>query len=293
MMKGVIIIIVFVLDVVVILINTLALVLLTYSRRNNLRGSQRILLIALCVTELVYSVTDLVGYIFYVLNVREGLAVLLSSNSTSVTFFYVTIMILIPIDRFLEIHLNIKYSVHWSPNKTKIVLTVALALCILLFIPLYLVKLQKVYSLQKILVFYINPILQLIFIIVASFSYFYIIKQVLRHRRSIRTLEQQLKKNKTAAVCYMPVSNRFKIILPSLIIITFILFMIGSNVIRILLSLNVISKVGSLIAYIFIPAGFIADPVIYIFSLKSVRQAIKRVTRRQRNSVRSFRTSYC
>ena len=91
----------------------------------------------------------------------------------------------------------------------------------------------------------------------------------------------------------MPVSNRFKIILPSLIIITFILFMIGSNVIRILLSLNVISKVGSYVAYIFIPAGFVADPVIYIFSLKSMRQAIKRVARRRRNSVRSFHPSYC
>ena len=256
-MKGVIIIIVFALDVVVILINISALVLLTYSKKNNLRGSQRILLIALCETELVYSATDLVGYVFYVLNVREGLIALLSSNSTSVTFFYVTIMMLIPIDRFLEIHLNIKYNIHWSPNKTKIVLTAALALYILLFIPLSLVKLQKVYSLQKILVFYINPLLQLIFIIVASFSYFYIIKQGLRHRRNIRTLEQQL------------------------------------NVIRILLSLNVISKVGSYVAYIFIPAGFVADPVIYIFSLKSMRQAIKRVTRRRRNSVRSFHPSYC
>ena len=292
-MKGVIIIIVFALDVVVILINISALVLLTYSKKNNLRGSQRILLIALCETELVYSATDLVGYVFYVLNVREGLIALLSSNSTSVTFFYVTIMMLIPIDRFLEIHLNIKYNIHWSPNKTKIVLTAALALCILLFIPLSLVKLQKVYSLQKILVFYINPLLQLIFIIVASFSYFYIIKQGLRHRRNIRTLEQQLKKKKNTAARYMPVSNRFKIILPSLIIITFILFMIGSNVIRILLSLNVISKVGSYVAYIFIPAGFVADPVIYIFSLKSMRQAIKRVTRRRRNSVRSFHPSYC
>ena len=292
MMKGVIIIIVFALDVVVILINILALVLLTYSKKNNLRGSQRILLIALCATELVYSATDLVGYVFYVMNMREGLIALLSSNSTSVTFFYVTIMILIPIDRYLEIHLNIKYDIHWSPNKTKIVLTVALAVCIVLFIPLYLVKLQKVYPLQKILVFYINPILQLIFIIVASFSYFYIIRQVLRHRKNIRTLEQQLKRNNTAA-CNMPVSNRFKIILPSLIIITFILFMIGSNIIRILLSLNMISKVGSYIAYIFIPAGFIADPVIYIFSLKSVKQSIKGVTRRRRNSVRNVRTSYC
>ena len=291
-MKGVIIIIVFALDVVVILINILALVLLTYSKKNNLRGSQRILLIALCATELVYSATDLVGYVFYVMNMREGLIALLSSNSTSVTFFYVTIMILIPIDRYLEIHLNIKYNIHWSPNKTKIVLTVALALCIVLFIPLYLVKLQKVYPLQKILVFYINPILQLIFIIVASFSYFYIIRQVLRHRKNIRTLEQQLKRNNTAAY-NMPVSNRFKIILPSLIIITFILFMIGSNIIRILLSLNMISKVGSYIAYIFIPAGFIADPVIYIFSLKSVKQSIKGVTRRRRNSVRNVRTSYC
>ena len=69
--------------------------------------------------------------------------------------------------------------------------------------------------------------------------------------------------------------------------------MIGSNIIRILLSLNMISKVGSYIAYIFIPAGFIADPVIYIFSLKSVKQSIKGVTRRRRNSVRNVRTSYC
>ena len=67
-------------------------------------------------------------------------------------------------------------------------------------------------------------------------------------------------------------NNRFKLLVPTLIIITFLLFTVGPNIIRIFVMRGDISTIGYGIAYMFVPLGFVADAFIYIFNLNVVRK---------------------
>lgn len=107
------------LDVAVILIHILHLTLLLKIKQNNVKGCQRTLLIALCITELSYSVLNIGLELPFNTQVRN---VLFTFTLMCVLLLYVFIMFLITIDRFLEIYLNIKYRILWSPEKTMLIL---------------------------------------------------------------------------------------------------------------------------------------------------------------------------
>ena len=63
---------------------------------------------------------------------------------------------------------------------------------------------------------------------------------------------------------------RATVALNGLIMAKFILFMIVPNVLRLLVSLKFFHPVlGYKIPFVLIPIGFMADPVIYVFSLKT------------------------
>ena len=176
-------IIILVLNSLVILIHILATTLLISLNENNVSGSQKILLKALCITELIHATIDIALVCCFLLNVVNVLARTLFVMNSSVSFFYVFIMAMIPIDRFLAIYLNIKYSIYWSPKKTKTILIGAGVICFFSSITLLINELRNPLSTEKIILYFILPIFYLIFIIIVSFSYFYITRQVKRHRR--------------------------------------------------------------------------------------------------------------
>ena len=95
-------------------------------------------------------------------------------------------------------------------------------------------------------------------------------------RRNVRKMERLLARNNRIA--YNSHSNKLlKLFVPTLIIVTFILFMIGPNVLRLLVSLGLFHPVlGYEISFILIPIRFMADLVIYIFSLKTVRLVFRK-----------------
>ena len=69
-------------------------------------------------------------------------------------------------------------------------------------------------------------------------------------------------------------NTRFKLLVPTLIIITFLLFTIDPNIIRIFVVRGDIYNIGYLIVYMFVPIGFVTDAFIYIFNLNVVRTKI-------------------
>ena len=265
-----------ILNALVVVIQTLALSLLVTSKQKSLKGSQKLLLIALSVTELTYALVDIVTQICHSLNLNSGTIALLIFNSTTVTFMYIFIMTCIVIDRFLEIYLNIKYSVLWSTQKTKNVLLVGLVLCFFHFIPFYIVGMKYPYHATDIIYLYMYPVFELIFVIIATFSYYYITNQVLKCRRYLKKLEEHLSRN-NRIIYHKQSKNRFKLFVPILIIVTFLLFMVGSNILRLCVVLKRLNQdVGYKVSLVLIPVGLIADPIIYIFSLKAVRLAVTR-----------------
>ena len=279
------------LDITVIVIHILAITLLVRLKLNNVKGSQKILLIALCVTELSYALIDILDHICYKLELDPRTFVFFVLNSTTVTFMYIFIMTCIVVDRFLEIYLNIKYNILWSSKKTKIVLLIGLVICCLLFIPFIIMELRNRYVTGDTLSRYIYPVIELVFIIIFSLSYFYIIRQVLKYRRNTKKLEKQLSKN-SKVFYHKQSNNRFKLFVPTLIVVTFLLFMIGPSILRLFVALKLLNgDVGYRISFVLVPVGFIADPIIYIFSLTAIRSAFKRALP-SNNSVHTTESLY-
>ena len=277
------------LDITVISIHILAVTLLVKLKQHNVKGSQKVLLIALCVTELTYALIDILDHVCYKLELDPGTFVFFVLNSTTVTFMYIFIMTCIAVDRFFEIYLNIKYRVLWSSKKTKMVLLIGLIICCILFVPFIIMELKNRYITGDTLSRYIYPVIELVFIIIFSWSYFYIIRQVLRYRRNTKTLEKQLSRN-SRVVYHKQLNSQFKLFVPTLIIVTFLLFMIGPSILRLFVALKLLNgDAGYRISFVLVPVGFIADPIIYIFSLKAIRSAFKRVL--PSNNSKPFRIS--
>lgn len=267
-------IIIFVLNSMVILIHILAITLLISLNENNVSGSQKLLLKALCVTELIYVTIDIALVCCFFLDVVIVLPTTLIAMNSGVSFFYVFIMTMIPIDRFMAIYLNIKYSIYWSVRKTNVVLIVALLMCCLLFIPLFIVHLRSATAFRKLVTYYIFPTLSLVFLIVFSFSYFYIIKQVLRHRKKTKQIQKQLRTNNTNLHCKQ-LNIRFRLFVPTLVIITFILFMICPNIIGIFVVIELLPIYVLYFTKLFVIVGFIADAVVFVFNLNGIRVTMR------------------
>ena len=209
-----------ILYLLVILIEIFALVLLISLKQSNVRGSQKLILIALCTTELIYAIADITYFSLVLSRVSSnGSVAVLVFSITTLTFFYIFVMTLMAIDRFLRIYLNIKYNILSSPQMTKFTLICALAICFLSYIPSLIIELRNPKSPGKALIYYINPTFDLAFFIVASCSYFYITKDVLRRRKTKNWIEKHLEQN-NRAVHHKHSKNRIQLLAPTLIILT-------------------------------------------------------------------------
>ena len=268
---------VLILELFVILVHVIALRMLICVKNNNISGSQKLLLIVLCVTELTFAISDIGSTVLHFLELRQFRNVIWMFSISSCIVMYIFVMIYITVDRFMEIYLNIKYHIHWCTKKTKVALAVALVMSLLSGIPAIMVGRREPCNVFKVFTLYVYPILEAVFVIVASFTYFYIIKQVRRHRKVSERIEKQLSENSKRPY-QKPRNNRFRIFVPTLIIITFILFTIGPNIIKFCVFLDVIQKEDEAhIAYIFIAIGFISDPLIYILNMKFIRFSRKKL----------------
>ena len=280
------------LDVVTLIFHSIALVLLRMLQNSNLHGNQKLLLIVLCTTELIYAVVDIAQKTAKLLNSINIYKCFWVFNVITVVLMYMSVMTLLTIERFLAIYLNIKYDLLCPQRKTKIVITVIFIICLFAGIPGLVISLNNHVLVGRALVRYIYPAFEICFVIVAIFTYLYITKQIYKHRRNREKLERQLKQTKS--FCHIKKqssSNKLRIFLPSLIVITFLFFTVFPNILKLCYSLKVFASDFIVeIAYIMIPVGFIVDPVIYIFNLKVVRLKFRSKFRRN-NSVNTVCTN--
>ena len=260
------------LDVLVIFTHIMALRVLINKKQRRLKGNQKMLLITLSVAELTYAVVNigkLLCSLYNLINLNDAFFTL---NFVAGFWMYWVIMTLITIDRFLEIYLNIKYNILCSPKKTKTVLIIAIVISVLLLVPAFHVKKETLISFG---ILFCYPMLESFFIILALVTYLYIFKQVQRHRKSTLKVQKQLRRN-NRVITRMHFGNRFKVFVPSLIIITFIFFMCIPNTISLFILKGFVKPELQGVVFILIPIGLVADPVIYIFSLKGIsRSSIK------------------
>ena len=280
-------------DAVVLLLHGLALILLMTLKNSNIRGSQKLLLITLCVSELIYAVVDITYKTLQLLYILDTISTSFwVFNVITISLLYISVMTLLTIERFLEIYLNIKYGLLCTPRKTKVVLLSICIICFLAFIPGVFVSLNNPIYVGRTLVRFTYPVFEICFITVATISYFYISKQVYKHRTKSERLEKQLSQNNKVFHKKKLPSNSFRLFVPTLIVVTFIFFAVVPNTLKLCFSLKILTADFVLqIAYLMIPVGFILDAFIYIFNIKAVRLKIGRMIR-SRNSIHTVCTAY-
>ena len=260
----------------------LALTLL--KRDHNFRGSQKYLLRGLCWTEIVISIQLMLrGVSHYYQNIILDAEIL--SGETAGTLMYFFVMTFVTLDRLAAVKLNLKYPICCKAKRAITGLILAFTVSFLLFAGLLLIiffvyknpNKSRLRKWNMLLLVYLATPLQGIFLIITSITYIYIFKKLRKNRLALRKIIKQLHKNSMRELQAKKTQTNAKLFVPSLIILTFILFNIFPNFMYFGYS-NGSPWVRAFFQWIPVLffVGWCVDPIIYIFSNRSVQKRIKR-----------------
>ena len=257
-----------------------ALVLIFKVKKNNLMGNQKYLIAGLSIAEMLYGVIKCTkdALLFYNIGGEDTDTILQHLTITATFTNYILLMTFITLDRMFVIRLNIKYSLYWSPKKTFILIAVTLLFSAFTFICFLVVFLTKRVIFEKYIFLYIGTTLQLLYLIIVAITYYYIIK-LLRNNRKERTKTKVQLKCTCISANNNLLKNRFYIIYPSMIIASFILFMVLPTFIIGLVNEHIypLTNEASQTVRVLYPIGFIIDPLLYIFNLDVIRKRARRI----------------
>ena len=241
----------------IIIIHIVGLTFLKRSKYSSRHKNQVLIITSLSICELTGTVLGISYGLFTYFESLVLAEIILCFTEIFITFNFYFIMILLTIDRFLVFYLKLKYSLYFSPSKvSKIILWLAL-LCLLttaifaILIPLETITWLQIYDVLYVL--YLIFDVGYIFLTIGTYSFIF---QVYR---------RHLKFKKTSQISGE--KNRFKILIPTLIIATFILFNIIPNIINASYRHEIQSfdKTIIQVALIIYRIGWLVDPLIYIF----------------------------
>ena len=198
----------------------------------------------------------------------------MSLASNGIGFAWCHIMIILTIDRFLHIHLNIKYNLYVTPQRTKLVLCVNYTIAVAHVAVLLIVDLPLPEKLH-ILYIYMYSVYALLYgvVLVSTYTYIYLKIRANReaNRRTTAHIEQSSTRNKSTFV-------------PVWICGTFALFVVIPSVTEVVLVQIVQVEWISEYAYQLNATcwyiGFITDLLIYVLLHECVKNKFCTMIRR-------------
>lgn len=253
--------------------------LLRVNRRSFVNATQRVYLINFSAAEILLCKCKVLHRVLFVRNYKEAATYIETVQTSGVFLYCMLIMILLTVDRFLEVYLSLQYYVYWSKHKTKLALIGAIVLSVLLAIFNCILHALGYEISRYIVSMYMWPCTEILFLLTAMITYSYLMRKLYNNRKQIRKLKKDLEKQETNySVTIRRVQSLRKtkrgVYVPALLIITFVLFWMVPDQIdfyhaitdrEIKPFLNVAINVCYVLA-------IILDAFIYIFTLKSVRK---------------------
>ena len=220
-------------NILAVLVHVAALLLLIKSTQHDIKGSQKYLFISLSITELYYCLIS-IAYLWckeygVEYSIRKYITIF---RATAVLLMYYFIMIYITLDRFFTVHLNIKYEVYWSPLKTKRLIFFTSLVCIAVSLLASVTWFQMHWNVTTFVNIYLHPPFMVVFIICAVITYSYIVKKIIANRKREDRLMKQITKNHKKLSPPIQQKSKLAIFVPTIIIVTFILFMVIPNFIH-------------------------------------------------------------
>ncbi|XP_057308949.1 alpha-2C adrenergic receptor-like [Hydractinia symbiolongicarpus] len=255
--------------------------------------SQKVLLINLCLSEIYLT---LCSGLYRVLMLIYGesncaYAVLRGCSLCASILYYIT-MYIITLDRFFHVYFNLRYSAYCTARKITYITVSVWITSFLLPVPSfvnYLKQGNRIRSVQKptnITYKYVFPSCDLLFLLIAMVTYGYIITKIKQNRRTAKKLRGSLNSrscesttsNGSATTKRFRKRNRYHLLLPTLLIATFLIFIAIPDFFWFLSSIDVITISPTLqtIFGVLFSLGYSSDAVIYILFSTSLRQKLAR-----------------
>ena len=230
-------------------------------------------MIALCIVELAFSVDSITLALLNILDIKHFINQFFKCfNFTLLYPMYNFIMTLITIDRLLEFKLNIKYPLYFSPKMTLLAIITLFIASLIVFVYVFVSDMLNSWNYPKIFLLYLYVPVEGLNLILACFTYYAIFLKIQSNRAKRKEIRRVVNNN-------IQSETMFKIFVPCFIILTYILFNLIPSII-LTIETYYFPGQGTIIMYITIllySLGWLSDPLVYIFSLKSVRMKLRRL----------------
>ena len=251
--------------VIVIICQVTALVLL-HTDKHTVRNQNPLYLIKALLffemgTHFFYGACFLIG-----IKKRIVLITLNVFAKSFISLTYFGIMTLLVLDRFLAFYLNIKYLVICTKNRIKKIVIALISVISALSTLLIILVIVEIIDLTSTIVVLmkISLVFDLIYITLCIATYIYIFT-VFKRQMKIRKMGSALQ-------------DRFKLLVPTLVIATFIFFIIIPEIVDLFSGYRYPINT---IAEILYSIGFLCDPIIYVCNYKCTSKKIMRSKRRE------------
>lgn len=286
-------------------------IVLLLTKSSNVSGSQTIFMINLSVSEISLSITGALAIGFYELYGGGNFAYQLSTiGFLSSAFTYYPIMYILTLDRLAEVYLNLRYQLYWSAKKTKVSMILVWLISATMFLS-FLVYIRTdqtngCANLVDVAYEYVYPLANFLYIIIALLTYIYIVRKI-RQKRKIQAsisisiasgaekVSAPKSSNNSRTSTQRKKARSFHLLLPSLLILTFVFFIAIPDLVAFLAYLNIINHSFSLTVTINVmySIGLASDALIYVLLSTSCKNYLRRKYRKFFNLWRFSRYCAC
>ncbi|XP_057306383.1 melanocyte-stimulating hormone receptor-like [Hydractinia symbiolongicarpus] len=263
-------------------VHTIGLITYYYAKDYQIEPNTYVLLVNLSLSELAIVASQLSRHILQLCHADSVYVYYLAViEFLGASVLYLLFMIVLTVDRYLRIHFNIRYPTKVTRRRTKHLL---LTIWLLVFIGTALfmaIHKANENSLMRICYLYLYPIVDMIFLVAALYTYFFALKKM-RHNNKILAPPMGYKRKRTAKV--IKVKQYKGLLAVTLIISTFLVFIVSMDQMifySILLDINLGIYLET---YMFVSynIGFSTDVFIYICMVPAVMKAFRKKILRRR-----------
>lgn len=279
------------------LLHSMGLYLLSTKTRE-ISPCQKLYLVNLSISEILLSLT---GALFSYMLAHYGenhLGHKISMIAFLATSFpYYIIMVVLTIDRFGQVYLNVRYSLHWSEKHTKYTMAfVWISTFIVGSLFLTYLVLDTTHACKNLNYFcftFLFPLFDFMVAVITIITYTYIMKRLQKTRRvssmttSLQTEEtiDSVKNTPTESKETKKDKKRRRdkfMLLPTLLILTFILFIEIPDLIQFFSNIGIIYKTTLLevLCNLTYAVGYISDALIYVLLSTTFKRWLKKKLRR-------------
>lgn len=277
--------------VIPLVLHSIGIVLLL-TKSSNVSRSQTILMINLSLSAICLSATSaahaVLEYYYAHQNIMYQHFVICSMVSC---LPYYAVMYILTLDRLAEVYLNIRYPLYWSARKTKYCMIIlwSITLCLLFSLFAY-IRIERLNGLTKVEDFsyaYGFPFGDLLFLAIAFVTYIYIIRKIRQKKKitariSISTENTAVQRENCRKSPHQKKETSLHLLLPFMLVTTFVIFMQIPDLIYFLVRINVIANSDALTITLDIiySIGYSSDAFIYVLLSTSFRSYIHKKCRR-------------